>query len=149
MFAIKNPQDFGAAALFIAFGAAGLWFGREYEVGIASDMGPGYLPMVLSWGLIIFGIIVGLRALNTPGPRIEPVVWRAVGFTLGAIAAYAYLIEQAGLASAVFAVIVLSALASSESRWKETLAMGVSMAAFCVMVFIYALRQSLTVFGAG
>ena len=146
---IKHPQDFGSAVLFILFGVAGLWFGREYEVGAASDMGPGYLPRVLCWGLIIFGIIVGVRALKTPGPRIEPVVWRAVAFTLGAIVAYAFLIESAGLASAIFAVTVLSSLASSESKWKETLVMSVSLATFCVLVFIYALRQSLTVFGAG
>ena len=147
--AIRNPQDFGAAALFIVIGAAGLWFGREYEVGVASDMGPGYLPMVLSWGLIIFGIIVGIRAIRVPGPKIEPVVWRAVILTLGAILAYAFLIEPAGLASAIFAVTVVSALASSESKWTETLVMGVSLSVFCVLVFIYALRQSLTVFGAG
>ena len=149
MSAIRNPQDFGAAVLFILIGAAGLWFGREYEVGTAADMGPGYLPMVLSWGLISFGIVVGLRAMRVPGPRIEPVVWRAVSLTLGAIVAYAYLIERAGLASAIFAVTVISALASSESRWKETIVMGVSLSTFCVLVFIYALRQSLTVFGAG
>ncbi len=145
---IRNPEDFGSAVLFSVLGCAGLWFGREYEVGTASDMGPGYFPNVLSGCLIIFGLVLGVRSLKMPGPRIEPVVWRGVFFTLGSILAYALLIETAGLAPAIFAVTALAAMASHESKWKETLAMALGMAVFCVLIFIYALRQSMTVFGS-
>lgn len=147
MFRIKSPQDFGAAVLFIAFGVAGIWFGTGYEVGFARDMGPGYFPMVLSWGLILFGLVIGSQAVLLPGPRFEPVVWRAVLLVLGAIVAFGLLIESAGLAIATFAVTVLSALASTESRWKESIALGAALALFCVLVFIYGLHQSMTVFG--
>ena len=149
MFSIKSQQDLGAAGLFILIGVAGLWFGKDYEVGTASTMGPGYLPIVLSWGLIIFGIIVGLLAMTLQGPRIEPVAWRAVILTLGAIVAYAFLIQWAGLAPAVFAITVVSALASNESKWKEVVVLGTCLAIFCVLVFIYGLHQSMFVFGAG
>jgi len=146
---IKSPQDLGAAVLFILIGVAGLWFGRDYEVGTTSSMGPGYLPMVLSFGLIIFGIIVGLLAITLPGPPMEPVAWRAVILTLVAIVAFAFLIQMAGLAPAVFVITVASALASSESNWKEVIALGVCLAIFCVLVFIYGLHQSMFVFGSG
>ena len=149
MFRLKSPQDFGAAALFVVIGAGGLWFGREYEVGSAKDMGSGYFPMLLSWGLIGFGFIVGSRAVMLPGPSFERIVWRAPLMILGAIVGFALLIESAGLASAAFAVTILSALASAESRWKETIALGVVLAIFCVSVFIYGLRQPMSVFGAG
>ena len=149
MFRIRNQQDFGAALLFAALGLGGLWFGREYEVGSARDMGPGYFPVVLSWGLIGFGLVIGLRAAIVRGPRVEPFVWRAVVLILGAIVAFALLIESAGLAVAIFAVTVLSALASPDSRWKETTVLSVSLAIFCVLVFIYGLRQTMTVFGSG
>ncbi len=148
MFRIRNPEDFGSAVLFVVIGGAGLWFGREYEVGTASDMGPGYFPNVLSGCLIVFGLVLGLRSLKIPGPKLEPIVWRGVFFTLGSILAYALLIESAGLAPAIFAVTALAAMASHESRWKETLAMALGMAVFCVLIFIYALRQSMTVFGS-
>ena len=149
MLRIKSPQDLGAAVLFILIGVAGLWFGRDYEVGTTSSMGPGYLPMVLSFGLIIFGIIVGLLAITLPGPPMEPVAWRAVILTLVAIVAFAFLIQMAGLAPAVFVITVASALASSESNWKEVIALGVCLAIFCVLVFIYGLHQSMFVFGSG
>jgi putative tricarboxylic transport membrane protein len=149
MFQVRNQQDFGAALLFAFLGAGGLWFGREYDVGRASEMGPGYFPLVLSWGLIGFGVIIGLRALAVRGPRLQPVAWRSVALVLGAILVFAFLIESAGLALAVLVVTVISALASPELRWKEAIVLGLILAAFCVLVFIYGLRQTMTVFGAG
>src|SRR5262245_52763176 len=146
---LTSPQDGGTAALLVLVGAAGLWFGREYEVGTASRMGPGYMPMLLSWGLIGFGLSVGLRAVTRQGPAIEPVVWRTNLLVLGAILGFVLLIESAGLAAATFAVTALSALASAESRWKETIALGVFLAALCVLLFVYALRQPMAVFGPG
>jgi putative tricarboxylic transport membrane protein len=146
---IRNQQDFGAALLFVLLGIGGLWFGREYDVGSASDMGPGYFPLVLSWSLIGFGVVIGLRALALRGPKIQPVVWRAVILVLAAILAFALLIEWAGLVVAVLAVTVLSALGARDSRWKETAVLGVLLAVFCVLVFIYGLRQTMSVFGTG
>jgi hypothetical protein len=118
-------------------------------MGTASRMGPGYMPMVLSGVLIVFGVAVGLRALKLPGPPIERGVLRTNALVLGAILAFVFLIESAGLAAATFAVTVLSGLASPEARWKETLALGVLLAIFCVLVFVYGLRQSMSVFGPG
>ena len=148
MLRIKSPQDLGAAAIFLLVGAAGLWFGREYELGTASRMGPGYTPMLLSWGLIVFGAIVGLRALALSGPPIERVVWRPNLLVLGAILVFAFTIETAGLAIATFAITALSAWASPDSKWKETIALGIFLAAFCVAVFIYGLNQPMPVFWA-
>jgi hypothetical protein len=144
---IKSPRDLGAAVLFLLIGAAGLWLGRDYEVGTASRMGPGYLPMVLSGGLVVFGLVVGLRALTLRGAAIEPMVWRTNVLVLASILGFLLLIESAGLAIATFVVAVLSARASADSRWREMVALGIILAVFCVLVFIYGLRQSMHVFG--
>jgi len=145
---IKNPQDLGAAVLLLVIGVAGLWFGREYEVGTASRMGPGYMPMALSWGLIIFGGVVGFRAVRLRGPAVDPMIWRTIVLILGAIICFAFLIRSAGLAAATFVVTVLSAFASRDYRWKETIVLGVFLAILCVFVFVYALRQSIPVIGS-
>ena len=147
VFRIKSPQDLGAAVMLLLFGVAGLWFGREYPVGISSHMGPGYMPRALSWGLIIFGGIVGIRSVRLRGPAIEPIVLRANILILVAIICFALLIRSAGLAAATFVVTALSAFASKEFRWKETIVLGVLLAILCVLVFVYALRQSIPVFG--
>jgi hypothetical protein len=44
---------------------------------------------------------------------------------------------------------VLSAFASPQVKWKEALALGVGLAVFCVLVFVYGLRQPIPIFGAG
>ena len=147
MFRIKSPQDLGASILLLFFGVAGLWFGWEYPAGTSSHMGPGYMPKALSWGLIVFGIIIGLRSVRIRGPALEPIVWRANLLVLVAIICFALLIRSTGLAAATFVVTALSAFASKESRWKETIVLGVLLAILCVLVFVYALRQSIPVFG--
>ena len=55
MSVIKNQKDLGAGLLYIAFGAVGFYIAREYGMGQASRMGPGYFPTVLSSRLILFG----------------------------------------------------------------------------------------------
>jgi hypothetical protein len=92
---------------------------------------------------------VGLRAVALRGPAIEPVVWRPNVLILGAILSFVFLIESAGLAIATFVVTVLSARAAADSRVRETIVLGIFLATFCVVVFIYALRQSMHVFGPG
>jgi hypothetical protein len=149
---VRKPQDVGAAVLMLFFGSAGLWFGREYPVGTASRMGPGYMPMALSWGLIIFGAVIGLRsfgfrATGESGPGIEKIVWRTNILVLSAIVSFAVLIRWAGLAPATFAATFLSALASRESDWKEIIGLAVFLSVLCALVFVYGLRQSIPVFG--
>ena len=62
---------------------------------------------------------------------------------------FALLIDRAGLAPATFAVAVICALASTDVKWKQAVALGIALALFCVLVFIYGLRQPIPVFGSG
>lgn len=149
MFRIRSPQDLGAALMLIIIGLGGLWFGRELDAGTASRMGPGYMPMLLSAALITFGIVIGLRAVTLDGPPIEPGRWRPVSLILTAILVFAFLINSVGLATATFVVAVLGAFASFEARWKEAIALGIFLAVFCVLLFVYGLKQPIPIFGAG
>ena len=54
-----DRPDFLTAALFVGFGALGLWAGRDLTLGTVSAMGPGYLPRVVCWLLIVVGAAVG------------------------------------------------------------------------------------------
>jgi hypothetical protein len=149
MFRIRSPQDFGAAIILIAIGLAGLWFGRDYEIGTVARMGPGYMPMLLSIGLLVFGGIIGLRAVTMDGPPIAPGPWYPAVAILICVLLFAFLIGSAGLAPATFTVAVLAAFASPDVRWKQVLALGVGLTIFCVLVFVYGLRQPIPVLGPG
>ena len=146
---VRGGQDFGSALLLIAIGAVGLWFGREYDLGSMADMGPGFVPTCLSAIIVVLGIVIGARALLREGPRIDPVRWRAVLFVALALIVFAGLLATAGLAPAVFLSTLVAAQASPELRWKESLPLAVGLTVVCVLVFVYALRQPIAVFGAG
>ena len=149
MIRIRSPQDFGAAILLVILGLGGLYFGRELHTGSFAQMGPGYLPMVLSYGLLIFAAIIGLRGLTADGPPIETIVLRAIVLVLTAIALFALLIGKAGLAPTVLIVTLVAAFASREAKWTEVAALAVFLTVFCIAVFIYALRQPMPILWAG
>jgi hypothetical protein len=145
MIRVKNPQDFWAGLLFLVVGCLALWFGRNFAFGTATKMGPGYLPTVLSWGLVLIGAFLSLRAFALKGPAIERSLIRPQVFILLAIVVFGLLIERVGLAPAIVVVTVVAAIASREMRWRETLAVAVGLAALCVGLFIYLLGQPLTI----
>jgi hypothetical protein len=147
MLRVKKPQDLAAGILFILFGIAGLWFGRNYAVGTAARMGPGYFPMMLSWLLIAFGGFIAARSCVIEGRRIDVIRWRSVFAIMAAIAAFALMIQRFGLALATVVVIGIAAAAICQSRWREVIPLALAMAAFCVGVFIYGLHQPLPLWG--
>ena len=149
MIRVKNAQDFWAGILFLIVGFLALWFGRPYAFGTATKMGPGYLPTVLSWMLVLLGLFLSLRALWEDGPSIEASLIRPQAFVLIAIVVFAATIERFGLVPAVAVVTVLAALASREMRWKETLVLAAGLAALCVALFVYLLGQPLAVWSWG
>jgi hypothetical protein len=143
MLRVRKPRDFGAGAVFVAFGVVGLWFGRDYDLGTAAGMGPGYFPMLLSWLLIGMGLLVAGRSFAIEGPAIERVQWRSIAAVLASVGVFGLLIERWGAAIAIAAVVVVAALGTRESRWKEVVPLAVLVAVFCVAVFIYGLKQPL------
>ncbi len=148
MIRIKSARDFGAAMLCALLGAAGLWFGRGYETGTASAMGPGYMPMLLSLGLLGFAAVIGLRALTVESVAIGRVDARSALSILAAVLAFAALIRMAGSAPAIVAAFALAALGSRETRWREAAPLALGLAALCVAVFYYGLKQAMPPFGA-
>jgi hypothetical protein len=64
-------RDLVAGLVFAAFGAAAIHFVREYPLGTAMRMGPGYFPAALGWILIGFGAFLCVRGLWrwVPSPR--------------------------------------------------------------------------------
>lgn len=143
MLRVKSPQDLGAGLVFLAIGLAGLYFGSELAFGSSARMGPGYFPMLLSWLIILIGLIVGLRGMTVEGPPIERIQLRPISFILAAILIFGFLIDAIGLALTAVAVTILAAYARREANLAETLMLGAGLALFTVLVFVYALGQPL------
>lgn len=137
-------QDLGAGLLFAAFGAIGLWLARDYPVGTALRMEPGYVPRLLCWGLIGVGAIVGGRGIFVGSLAVARWHWRPLLFVLGALFAFRYLIESAGLLLATFVIVLISAFGSREVRVIDTILLAAGLAVASVAVFIFALGLPMT-----
>lgn len=144
---IRNPRDFFAGVLFLAFGTVGLVVGRDYAMGTAGRMGPGYFPVVLSLGLLFFGAVIGLRGLATDGEPLELATPRPLLAVLLSVALFGLTLERFGLVVAVPLVTLVMAFASPRRRWLEVVASAFVMSAFCVLVFVVGLDQQLRIWG--
>ena len=144
---IRNPRDFFAGAIFLAFGVVGLLVGSGYEMGTAGRMGPGYFPIVLSAGLLLFGAIIGLRGIALDGEPIERVSLRPLLAVLFSVAVFGLTLERFGLVVSVPLVALAMAFATPRRRWLEVVASAFVMSAFCVLVFVVGLDQQLRIWG--
>jgi hypothetical protein len=142
---VKDQKDFWSGILFIAFGCAGLWFGRNFAVGTLSRMGPGFFPMMMSFALMGTGALLVARSLIVAGEPIERIALWPQLLILAAIVAFGLLIERVGLAVAVVAVAAVSGVAAQGLRWFELVALAVAMSAFSVVLFVYLLGQPIPV----
>lgn len=138
-------RDVAAGLMFAAWGAAGLIIGRDYPVGTALRMGPGYVPRLLCWGLVLTGLGLAVKGAYAGGEALTRWHLRPLVLVTLAILAFAALIVPAGLVLAALAVVVIGALAGPEFRLAEVVALAVVLAAAAVALFVQALNLPFTV----
>ena len=144
---IKNVKDFYTGILFMLFGAAFTWGATRYAMGTAAKMGPGYLPFILGGLLTVLGGIIFIRSLVSASEdsRVGRFAVKASVLMFGSIAAFALLLRTAGLVVSIFAIILISSLASRESRLKETLISAIVLCAASLAMFVYGLNLQIPV----
>ena len=135
----KINQDLVAGLMFICFGAFGLILGKAYPMGTSLRMGPGYLPTLLCWILIVLGAIVGGKGAVVGGLPIDRWYFRPLIMVNLGLLVFALLIENIGLPGAVIATVVVGALGGLEFRLIEVVALAVVLALLSIAIFIYGL----------
>lgn len=143
MFRVKNPQDFGAAAVFMLIGVAGIYFGKDLTFGTTARMGPGYFPTIISFLVLALGAFLGLRSIAIEGPPIEKLQFRPIIFVIGSILVFGLLIGRVGLAISAVTLTLVAAYARRNVNLKEAFALGAGLAIFSIVVFVYGLGQPL------
>jgi putative tricarboxylic transport membrane protein len=136
---IRNPKDFWTGVIYLVFGLGAVVIGRDYSMGTATKMGPAYFPTVLGYLLALIGAIAVVRAFIQPGTPIGRFAVKNLAIVLGATVLYGLLVRGAGLAIAVFVLVMGSAWASISFRWAPSIVLAVGLAVFSVAVFIWGL----------
>jgi Archaeal/vacuolar-type H+-ATPase subunit I len=147
---IPRPKDFYAGLLFVAFGVFAIIVARNYPLGTAARMGPGYFPRLLGILLIVLGAALSLAALRGRGPALPGWKWRPVSVVLLSVVAFGLVLTHAGLVLSTIGLIAVASTASREFRFKESLLSGVLLAALSVGVFVIGLKLQLPIWpGSG
>jgi putative tricarboxylic transport membrane protein len=102
-------------------------------------MGPGTLPKGLAVLLGALGALLVANSIFEKGTSLDRWSIRGPLFILGALVVFGLTVRPLGLIVAGPLAIMVSALASDEMRWKETILFGVLMTAFCIGLFKFAL----------
>jgi hypothetical protein len=122
------------ALALIAFGATG-----SLAIGTAADMGPGFVPRVLAWITLGFGVTFLVTGLAKARAPIPAPAWRPLAAILASIALFAVLFAKLGLIAASVGAVVVAGAATSPVRWLQLVAFGVVMAAFSALLFVKGL----------
>ncbi len=137
---LRHNRDFLAGLLFLALGVLTMVFARDYPIGLAARMGPGYFPMVLGGLLCLFGLVVMVRGMRSGEPVRGEWGWRPLGLITLSIVVFGFTMEKLGLIPALMVLFFVAALAGREFRFREVLLLAILMSAFAAAVFVYGLK---------
>lgn len=131
--------DFLGGLTVIAVGALAYWLGSDLAVGTLGGMGPGMLPQALSVLLAALGLLLLVNSFRETQVRLTIGSLRGPILVFAALIAFGLTIRPLGLIAAGPLAIVIGAFASSEVKWVETLVCAIVTAAFCILLFKFAL----------
>jgi putative tricarboxylic transport membrane protein len=144
---VRNPKDFWAGTLYLVIGVAAVWIARDYTMGTAVRMGPGYFPTMLGGTLMLVGLVSLVRSFYAPGEPIEAFALKPLTIVIGSTLVFGALVRGAGLAVALPIFVLLGAAASIKFRWGVAAALAAGLTLFCVVVFVKGLGIPLPILG--
>ncbi|WP_414902136.1 tripartite tricarboxylate transporter TctB family protein [Rhizobium cremeum] len=145
---VNGPKDFWAGIVYVCLGTGFALVARDYSLGTATRMGPGYFPTVLGGLLACVGLISVVRGITRSGEPLEAFAWRPVVFVSLSLILFAVLLMGAGLILALAALLLTAPMAAQSFRYSVTGALAaIALIAFCALVFVEALGLPLPLIG--
>lgn len=146
---IKSSQDLATGLLFLVVGVGAYFIGSSYPMGTPQRLGTGVLPRILAWCLMGTGSLLVIKALAMEGTALSRWAWRPLIMVTLAAAAFALLVDRAGLIVAMLASMTLVALGTPETRWREYSAFAVLMLCVGAGVFVWGLGMPISILPKG
>ncbi len=143
---IRGPQDFVGGLALMAIAVFALWASSDLQGMHGFSFGAGTVPRMFSVLLLGLGAAVTAMGLLYDGEHITVYAWRGPLFVSLAIISFAVTIRPLGLVISAFASFIISALGTPETKWKETIIVGICLTIGCSLLFPYALGLPLQLF---
>lgn len=139
-------RETASGLLFAGIGVVGIILSLEEQIGTTARMESGYVPLLLSGGLVVMGLVIIATGLHKSERLGELSGFRPVGIVLLSIVVFALSIRNLGLAPAVFATTVVACYAETGRNLLLVLLFAALSSIFCVLVFIWGLGLIIPVF---
>jgi hypothetical protein len=143
---IKSQEDFWAGLMFIGFGIIAIAVSRDYPMGSAMRMGPGYFPTWIGVIMVFLGAIISATAFRVHGDKVGKFAWKPMIVLAIAFCTFAWGIDHIGFIPSLAVMILLSAFAGREFRLKEVLILMVVLIVGCWALFIKGLELPFPLF---
>ena len=143
---IKSQRDFWSGIMFIAVGVGFAWGALNYSFGSSARPGPAYFPFGLGILMAVLGAMVLFTSLTIEvegGDKIGHIAWKPLLIIVGSVASFGWVLPHLGMFIALPVLVMISAAASDEFRWKEAVINAIVLTGFCWLIFIKGL--SLTI----
>jgi hypothetical protein len=150
---VPNHRDYYGGLALILLALVAFWAGGDLAGMRGFSFGAGTAPRLFACGLAIVASVITVSGLVTEGEPIGGYAVRGPVYITLAILAFAFLIRGVnfywgatlvkipafGLFIASFTCFVISAAASKETRWAESLITAAALTVFCWFLFVYLL----------
>lgn len=140
---IGSRQDYFGGLGLVALALFALWASRDLPGMRGFAFGPGTAPRGFAIMLGLIGLAVAVIGFLTKGPPVDRFGVRGPVFILASVFVFALCIRPLGLVVASFLSIVISAAATTEVRWVETVIWAAVLTLFCALLFPWGLNLPL------
>jgi putative tricarboxylic transport membrane protein len=136
---VRGPQDFVGGIALMAVALFALWASSDLQGMHGFSFGAGTAPRMFAVLLLGLGAAIALVGILVEGQHLATYHWRGPLFVSLSILSFAIAIRPLGLVISAMASLMIAALGTPETRWKETIIVGICLTAFCSFLFPYAL----------
>ena len=143
---VRGPQDFVGGIALMAIAIFALWASSDLQGMHGFSFGAGTAPRMFAVLLLGLGVAVTCVGLLTEGAHLATYAWRGPLFVSLSILSFAVTIRPLGLVISAFLTFIVAALGTHETRWKETIIVGICLTIGCSLLFPYALGLPLQLF---
>jgi hypothetical protein len=138
---IKSQEDFWAGLMFVGFGLAAIIVARDYPMGSAMRMGPGYFPTWLGAIMMVIGAIITFMSTRIQGEGISGFAWRPMIALFAAFLVYGMAMENnLGFIPSIALVIIISSFSIRGFRPLELIILTAVLVLGTTGLFIWGLE---------
>ncbi|MEW6768784.1 MAG: tripartite tricarboxylate transporter TctB family protein [Pseudomonadota bacterium] len=143
---LRAPQDYFGGVVLMAIALFALWASSDLQGMKGFSFGPGTAPRMFGVLLMLLGMGVAVTGLLTEGPPLQKYGIRGPFFVTAAILSFSLTIRPLGLIISAMLSFVIAAMGTAETKWTETIIVGILLTIGCSLLFPYALGLPLELF---